>query len=82
MTEKQAENPINDLPKTSAPAQRALDSVGIATLTQLSRFRRAEIAKLHGMGPKALGILAQALAAKGLTFAEEPSASTTKGSSN
>lgn len=82
MTEKQAENPLNDLPKTSAPAQRALDSVGIATLAQLSRFRRAEIAKLHGMGPKALGILAQALAAKGLTFAEESPASTAKSSSN
>lgn len=64
-------NPINDLPKTSAPAQRALDNVGITTLAQLSSFRRAEIAKLHGMGPKALGILAQALAAKGLTFADE-----------
>lgn len=63
---------INDLPKTSAPAQRALDAAGIATLEQLSKCKRSEIAKLHGMGPKALGILQQALAAKGLTFADEP----------
>ncbi|MFN8487719.1 MAG: hypothetical protein U0350_09020 [Caldilineaceae bacterium] len=60
-----------DLPKTSAPAQRALDSAGIATLAQLSTFKQSEIAKLHGMGPKAIGILRQALAAKGLAFADE-----------
>lgn len=71
----------SDLPRTSAPAQRALDGAGIATLSQLSNFRRAEIAKLHGMGPKALGILAQALAAKGLSFAGEtlPSAAKESG---
>lgn len=82
MTTKSSANQTSDLPKTSAPAQRALDSVGISTLAQLSRWRRAEIAKLHGMGPKALGILEQALAAKGLTFAEESPASTAKSSSN
>ena len=61
----------SDLPKTSAPAQRALDAAGIASLEQLSKFKQSEIAKLHGMGPKALGILQQALADKGLTFAGE-----------
>jgi len=71
MTTKQPERPTSDLPKTSAPAQRALDSVVIATLSQLSNFRRAEIPKLHGMGRMALGILAQALATKGLSFAGE-----------
>lgn len=71
MTTKPVENETGDLPKTSSPAQRALAGAGITTLAQLSGFRRAEIAKLHGMGPKALGILAQALAAKGLTFADE-----------
>jgi hypothetical protein len=30
----------------------------------------AEVLKLHGMGPKALGLIRQALAAKGLTFAD------------
>lgn len=63
------ENIKNNLPKTSAPAQRALDGVGIASLEQLSQFSEAEIAKLHGMGPKALGILREALTANGLAFA-------------
>lgn len=55
-------------PKTSAPAQRALETAGIHSLEQLSQYSEAEIAKLHGMGPKALGILRQALADNGLAF--------------
>lgn len=58
-----------DFPKTSAPAQRALEGVGIYSLEQLSQYSESEIAKLHGMGPKALGILRQALADIGLSFA-------------
>jgi hypothetical protein len=60
-----------DLPKTSAPAQRALAGAGIATLAQLSNYSLAQIEQLHGMGPKAIGILRQALVANGLTFADE-----------
>jgi predicted flap endonuclease-1-like 5' DNA nuclease len=59
----------SDLPKTGAPAQRALNAAGIYQLADLTRFTEAEIAALHGMGPKALGILKQALAEQGLTFA-------------
>lgn len=79
MTTQQAENPTSDLPKTSAPAQRALTGAEIMTLAQLSAFSRAAIAKLHGMGPKALGILQEALAAKGLSFAGETLPPDTKG---
>lgn len=57
-----------NFPKTSAPAQRALETAGIHSLEQLSQYSEAEIAKLHGMGPKALGILHQALADNGLAF--------------
>jgi DNA-directed RNA polymerase alpha subunit len=56
-------------PKTSAPAQNALDHAGIHSLEELSEYSETEIAKLHGMGPKALGILRQALADIGLSFA-------------
>ena len=73
------ENQPTDLPKTSAPAQRALAGAGIMTLAQLSNFSVAQIQQLHGMGPKAIGILRQALAANGLTFAGEQVASAAKG---
>lgn len=61
------------LPKTSAPAQRALHGAGCFTLEDLTRATEAEIANLHGMGPKALGILREALAELGLSFARETS---------
>jgi hypothetical protein len=61
----------NDLPKTSAPAQRALESVGVTNLMELARLTEKEVASLHGMGSKALNILRQALADKELTFAKE-----------
>jgi hypothetical protein len=62
---------VSGFPKTSAPAQRALDAAGIRDLTHLATFTEKEIAELHGMGPKALGILREALAAKGLSFANK-----------
>lgn len=64
-------NAASDLPKISSPALRALNSVGITRLDQLVQFSEAEIAKLHGMGPKALGILKTALAEKGLDFVQK-----------
>lgn len=62
----------SDLPdKLGAPADRALDGAGIKNLEQLTRFTEADIKELHGVGPNALGKLRQALADKGLSFAEE-----------
>lgn len=49
------------LPRTSAPAGRALPAASITTLEELSEWRRAEVAALHGMGPKVLAILDSAL---------------------
>lgn len=60
----------SDLPATlAAPARRALASVGYTSLAQLSAASEAELLKLHGMGPKAIGQLREALAAQGLAFA-------------
>ena len=56
------------LPKIGAPATRALAAVGVTELTQLTEFREVDLAHLHGMGPKALGILKVALADHGKTF--------------
>ena len=59
---------MNELPKTSAPAQRALEGAGITSLKQLTKVTEAELSQLHGMGPNALGKLREALKAKGLSF--------------
>ncbi|MFG1916704.1 DNA-binding protein [Micromonospora sp. NPDC048898] len=54
-------SPLDTLPKIGAPATRALHGAGYTTLRQLAGVPRSELAKLHGMGPKALGILQTAL---------------------
>lgn len=58
-----------EIPKTSEPAKRALESIGVYTLEQLSTHTEAEIASLHGMGPKGVRILKAALKSAGLQFA-------------
>ncbi len=50
------------------PAVRALIAAGYTTLDQLSKAGEADIAGLHGMGPKALGILREALMERGKSF--------------
>jgi hypothetical protein len=52
----------------SQPALRALAAAGYTHLEQLADAREADLKALHGMGPKALGILGEALAAKGKSF--------------
>jgi uncharacterized protein YdhG (YjbR/CyaY superfamily) len=56
------------LPKIGSPATRALEAAGYTNLKQLTKVTEAEIAQLHGMGPKARGILREALKAAGLSF--------------
>ncbi|AXO38100.1 MULTISPECIES: helix-hairpin-helix domain-containing protein [Micromonospora] len=53
---------LDRLPKISAPATRALTAAGYTTLRQLAGVPRAELARLHGMGPKALDVIEAALA--------------------
>jgi predicted Fe-Mo cluster-binding NifX family protein len=52
----------------SAPALRALHGAGYTKLKDLARAKEADLALLHGMGPKALGILKAALKDAGLNF--------------
>lgn len=61
----------NNLPKIGQPATRALAGIGIQKLEQLTRFSESQILQLHGLGPKALGILRQALADRGLSFSKK-----------
>lgn len=50
------------------PAVRALASIGVTKVEQLSKHRESDVAALHGMGPKALGILKTALKTQGKSF--------------
>ena len=52
----------------SQPAIRALQSVGINDLEQVATISESELKQLHGMGPKGIRILREALEAKGLSF--------------
>lgn len=51
-----------------APARNALANAGYTRLTQLTKITEAELLKLHGMGPKAMGVIKEAMKKKGLTF--------------
>jgi predicted flap endonuclease-1-like 5' DNA nuclease len=62
--------PLTDFPKTSAPAQRALNNAGYTRLEQLTKTSEKELSKLHGIGPKAIRILKETLAEQGLAFKE------------
>lgn len=57
---------MTDVPKISAPANDALDEAGLTTLEQVARTPRDEVAGLHGMGPKGIRILSDAIDAAGL----------------
>lgn len=56
------------LPKLSAPAQRALASVGIESIEDVAKFTREEILNLHGVGKNTILPLDEALQKAGLVF--------------
>jgi hypothetical protein len=55
-------------PGVGGPALRALRSAGVRSVADLARWTEADLAALHGMGPKALGALRTALEASGGSF--------------
>src|SRR5262249_16952211 len=55
-------------PGLAQPALRALAAGGYTTLDRLSRVTELELSKLHGMGPKAIGIIREALNRQGKSF--------------
>jgi DNA-directed RNA polymerase alpha subunit len=57
------------LPRSiGAPATRALTAAGYTELSQLADVPAAELAKLHGVGPKALRLLQEALHERGMSL--------------
>ena len=64
-----SESTDSDLPRgIGLPATRAFADAGYRRLEQFAGVSEAELLRLHGVGPKAIRLLREALAAKGLTF--------------
>lgn len=62
----------SDLPSgIGKPAQRALAAAGYARLDRLTQVTESDLLKLHGVGPKAVHRLRDALAGAGLSFADD-----------
>ncbi len=67
MTQQESDLPI----ELAKPAQRALYEASYLRLEQLTKVSETELKQLHGIGPNAIKQLRRALAAKGLSFADE-----------
>lgn len=67
-TEEMKEKYGDNFPKIGAPAFRALESIGITHLSQLTKYCEKELLALHGFGPKALRLLKEKLTEKGLSL--------------
>lgn len=64
-------SPEGDFPTSLAqPARRALAAAGIERLEHLSHVKEADLKKMHGIGPRAVEQLRDALAERGLSFAD------------
>jgi hypothetical protein len=64
---------MTGIPRTSRPAAAALALAGIASLEEFSKHTEREVLALHGMGPKALGIIKAAMGETGIAFRAEGS---------
>lgn len=63
--------PVGDLPNAiGKTAARELSLNGITSLRQVAEHSKRELLAIHGVGPKAIAILGDALAAKGLDYRE------------
>ena len=67
-----SEGQESDLPKIGQPATRALAHIGYVRLDQVATMSEREKLALHGVGPKAVRILREALAERGMAFAPDP----------
>lgn len=63
--------PVGDLPNgIGKTAARVLSINGITSLRQVAEHSRKELLAMHGIGPKAIAILGEALAAEDLDYRE------------
>jgi hypothetical protein len=71
MTRPREDQRESDFPFIGKVAARELVLAGYTRLEQLTQVSKKDLLRLHGVGPKALSILKQALAEKGLALKEE-----------
>lgn len=63
--------PVGDLPDSiGKTAARELSHHGIRSLAQAAEHTQKELLAIHGVGPKAIRLLTEALAEKGLSWRE------------
>lgn len=55
-------------PPIGGPALRALARAGVRSLAGLAQWKEQDLLELHGMGPKGVRILKQALVGQGRHF--------------
>jgi predicted flap endonuclease-1-like 5' DNA nuclease len=68
------EGPATEFPKSIGKvATRELARSGYTQFDQLAKVSEKTLLAIHGVGPKAIRILAQELNNRGLEFAESPS---------
>lgn len=61
--------PVGDLPdEIGKTAARELSLNGITSLQQVADHSKKELLAIHGVGPKAIAILSEALAENGLDY--------------
>ncbi|MGD9988127.1 DNA-binding protein [Pseudonocardia sp.] len=69
MTDESTDVAGPDLPRgIGSPATRALTAAGYTRLGQLDGVPAAELLALHGVGPRAVRVLQEALAEQGRTL--------------
>lgn len=74
MSDATGREPESDLPRSiGRPARRELALAGYTKLVQLTAVSEAKLLRLHGVGPKAIRLLREALANGGMAFAKEDS---------
>ena len=61
---------IGDLPAIGRPANSALLALGVTTLDRVAALGRARLLAQHGIGPKAVRLLAEECESRGLAFPE------------
>ena len=62
---------LGDLPKIGRPATSSLIAEGVSSLSEVARMSRSRLLTLHGVGPKAVRLLDEALSEAGLDFADD-----------
>lgn len=55
-------------PAIGRPATRALAGAGLSSLEDVARHTESELLAMHGVGPKAIRILGEALGDRGMAF--------------